>query len=73
MTALLSILALLTLAAVLRLLESCQWPPQRFDSQYWQTVLDNANAYLAIHGDVSAQIRREVERTINIAERRLAQ
>lgn len=71
MTALLSILALLTLAAVLRLLESHQWPPQRFDSQYWQTVLDNGNAYLATHSNVSEQIRREVERTIKLAQQKL--
>lgn len=72
MTALLSILFLLTLAAGLRLLESHRWPPQQFDSRYWQTVLDNANAYLATHSNVSAQIRAEVTRTINLAERRLA-
>ncbi len=72
MTVLLSILFLLTLAAVLRLLESHQWPPKQFDSQYWQTVLDNSHAYLATHSSVSTQIKREVQRTINLAERRLA-
>lgn len=72
MTALLSILCLLTLAAGLRLLESQQWPPQQFDSQYWQSVLDNSHAYLATHSNVNAQIRREVERTIQLANRKLA-
>lgn len=72
MTALLSILALLAAWALLATLEQRRWPPQQFDRQYWQSVLDNANAYLAIHSDVSERIRVEVERTINLAQRRLA-
>lgn len=72
MTALLSILFLITLAAGLRVIESVDWQSQQFDSQYWQTVLDNSHAYLATHSNVSKQIRAEVQRTISIAQRRLA-
>lgn len=75
MTALLSILALLTLAAGLRVLERGEWPPQRhealYDSGYWQAVKADSLAYLATHKNISAQIHAEIDRTIAKADQRL--
>lgn len=72
MTALLSILVLVAAWALLANLERLPWPPAQFDRQYWQTVLDNGNLYLATHTNVSAQVRSEVTRTISLANRKLS-
>lgn len=75
MTALLSILALLIAASILRMLETGDWPIQRneplYDSEYWQTVRADSLSYLHTHTTISEQIRREVMKTIALADRRL--
>lgn len=76
MTALLSILTLIGAWALLAAIERLPWPVQReepiYDVQYWQTVKADSMAYLATHSNVSAQIREEVERTIKLAQQKLA-
>lgn len=75
MTPLLPILGLLFAWAILANLERLPWPPKRheplYDCGYWQAVKADSVAYLATHGNISAQLRAEIERTIAKADQRL--
>lgn len=75
MTALLSILALLTAWAILASMERLPWPitPQSalHDQEYWQAVQRDTAAYLATHSNVSDTVRSTVETMAIAANQKL--